>query len=324
MRTEQDKINTVIERNTYFFSNKVFEQRYEGYISMIKETLLNLKQTIDCGKLTKDVIINILKSKEYGLCAILALTGLSNESFKRLLTLVSVVDDNELSTLVHKSQWCQPKKSDASFQEISDAQITKLLSNNDYFVKGVVNLFFEGSSTPYLVKTLPLFELKKLSLSKLKFEVSELIDTLVRYKEKGSYAGKVENNAEAILKEMLNSKGIKHSSGDLKELIKKENTKKRTMDFLIPDKDNPKIIIESSYLVTTSSGQGDKAKAEIAVRDLLKLHYPNAKFIGLVDGIGWYVRRGDLVRMVSAFDDVFTLHPDEIIRLVDFIEKELY
>jgi len=42
-----------------------------------------------------------------------------------------------------------------------------------------------------------------------------------------------------------------------------------------------------------------------------------------VDGIGWYVRKGDLMRMVSAYDDVFTFHKEEIERFKQFINKEV-
>ena len=49
------------------------------------------------------------------------------------------------------------------------------------FRKGIVNLFFEGSTIPILSRTFPLFEVKKLSVSKLNFEVGAMIDTLVRY-----------------------------------------------------------------------------------------------------------------------------------------------
>ena len=89
---------------------------------------------------------------------------------------------------------------------------------------------------------------------------------------------------------------------------------KRTMDFIIPNKKNPLIIVESSFLATTSSGQGDKSKTEISIDSLIKEHYPTAKFIGFVDGIGWYVRKGDLKRMVTAYEDVFTFHTDELKR----------
>ncbi|MYB63496.1 hypothetical protein F4X73_02290 [Candidatus Poribacteria bacterium] len=86
------------------------------------------------------------------------------------------------------------------------------------------------------------------------------------------------------------------------------------MDFVIPNRKEPQVIIESSYSKTTSSGQGDKAKTEIAMRNLLVDHYPNAHFWGFVDGIGWYVRKKDLQRMVEAFEDVFTLEESELIR----------
>ncbi|MCL4280321.1 MAG: hypothetical protein KJZ60_11700, partial [Ignavibacteriaceae bacterium] len=82
-------------------------------------------------------------------------------------------------------------------------------------------------------------------------------------------------------------------------------------------------IIESSYLVTTSSGQGDKSKTEISIDALLKQHYPKSKFIGFVDGIGWYVRKGDLKRMVSAYEDVFTFHEDELRRFKELLKDTI-
>jgi hypothetical protein len=76
--------------------------------------------------------------------------------------------------------------------------------------------------------------------------------------------------------------------------------------------------MERSFLVTTSSGQGDKSKTEGNIKKLIAKYYPNAKFIGFIDGIGWYVRKGDLARMVAAYDDVFTFHKDEIERFKSF------
>ena len=93
------------------------------------------------------------------------------------------------------------------------------------------------------------------------------------------------------------------------------------MDFIIPNKSNPKVIIESSYLTTTSSGQGDKSKTEIGIDKLIKQYYPEAKFVGFVDGIGWYVRKNDLRRMVSAYEDVFTFHPEEMSRFSNLIKE---
>jgi len=112
----------------------------------------------------------------------------------------------------------------------------------------------------------------------------------------------------------LEKLSIPFEKGDLGELIDNAPDTKRTMDFIIPNKKNPLIIIESSFLVTTSSGQGDKSKTEISIDVLIKAHYPKAHFWGFIDGIGWYVRKNDLKRMVVAYEDVFTFNKAELLR----------
>ena len=315
MRTIEDKLETVIEKNTFYFFNHEFEEKYEGYVNSIKETLLVLKHKIETLGLQQQLFEDLLAEKEYGLRALLALTGFSNEYLKRLTTIIRVVDDPELNKLVYKSEWLQTGKiSKEGIQEWSDDQILTMIKKNEFFRKGLVNLFFEGATVPFLTKTIPLFELKKLSILKLKFDLPELIDTLIRYKEKGSYVGKKPNNPETLIEHILEKLNIACEKGDLSELVENAPYTKRTMDFIIPNKAQPRILVESSFLATTSSGQGDKSKTEISVGSLIKTHYPNAKFIGFVDGIGWYVRKGDLKRMVSAYDDVFTFHKDELNR----------
>lgn len=321
MQSNDKKFKTVIDKNTFYFYNPVFQDRYESYINSLKETLLVLKNKIETEGLKKEFFEDLLADKENGLRALLALTGFANESLKRLITVVRVADNNELSKLLYKDKWAD-KENETDLKEWGDIKIIKLLKDNSSFRKGIVNLFFEGSTTPFLAQTLPLFELKKLSISKLKFEIPAMIDTLVRYKEKGSYSGQVENNPEALLAMLIDECELTYEKGDLTEFFKRERVAKRTMDFIIPDKKNPKIIIESSFLVTTSSGQGDKSKTEGVIKKLIGKYYPKAKFVGFVDGIGWYVRKGDLMRMVSAYDDVFTFHKDEVERFKQFLKKE--
>lgn len=313
MKSIEDKFRTVIQKNTFYFFNKKFEEDYEGYINSLKETLLIVKNKVETEGLKKEIFEWLLKEKENGLRALLALTGFSNEYLKRLTTILRIVDNLELNTLVFKDKWHNEKNPD-NIQEWSDGTILKKIQSNEYFRKGLVNIFFEGASIPFLANTIPLFELKKLSISKLKFEIPELIDTIIRYKEKGSYSGMKGNNPETIIADILEKLGLTYETGDLTELISNAPDNKRTMDFIIPNKENPLIIAESSFLATTSSGQGDKSKTEISIDALIKTHYPNATFVGFVDGIGWYVRKGDLKRMVTAYEDVFTFHKDELQR----------
>lgn len=319
MITKQ-KVDTIINKNTFYFFNSKFEDEYEGHVNSLKETLLNVKNQVEIQGLKKEIFEDLIANKDNGLKSLLALTGFSNEYLKRLITLVRIVDNEELNKLTYKDKW---HKATDSIRDYSDKAILNLIKSNKYFKKGIVNVFFEGASVDFLAKTIPVFELKKLSISKLKFEIDEIIDTLVRYKEKGSYSGKKDNNPEIVIENILQELDISWDKGDLSELIKKAPNVKRTMDFIIPNKENPKIIIESSFLSTTSSGQGDKSKTEISVGKLIKKYYPKAKFIGFIGGIGWYVRKNDLQRMVVAYDDVFTFHDEELERFKKMIKQRV-
>ena len=318
--TNEQKRDHVINNNTFFYSDCEFEQEYEGEISSLTETLLGIKNEIDNHGLKKTIFEDLLKEKENGLNAILALTGISNETFKRLITFIRVVEDQELSNLLLKERWAAGDDV-GNVKEWSDAYISKLIKSNSDFRKAIVNLFFKGSTVPLLAKRLPLFEFKKLSMTKVNFEIPGMIDTLVRYKSKGSYSAQGRNNPETVIKKVLADMKVPFVFGELPELAKNEPTLKRTMDFIIPNKERPLIIIECSFLTTTSSGQGDKAKVEVNVRSLIKKEYPEAKFIGFVDGIGWLVRKNDLLRMVEAYEEVFTFKESDIIKFKELVKK---
>jgi len=321
MRTNEEKFTTVIQKNTFYFFNPEFEQRYEIQNLNALSNLLQIVQAKVQQEGVRNEFFEELLLHPNGLKALLALNGFSNESLKRLTTFLRIIDDEVLDALTFKAHWRKPENRE-EIKEWSDNTIEHLVRSNQYFRKGLINLFFEGSSNPLLGRVLPPFELRKLSIDKLSFKPEPMIDTLVRYKEKGSYSGLKENNPETVIEKILHDLGLKHTCGDLQGLVGTVDDKKRTMDFIIPDQTSPKIIAESSFLVTTSSGQGDKSKTEISIRALISEHYPQAKFIGFVDGIGWYARQNDLKRMVSAYDDVFTFHKDELDRFTQFLKKE--
>ena len=99
MQINDKKFKTVIDKNTFYFYNPVFQDRYESYINSLKETLLVLKNKIETDGLKKEFFEALLLDKENGLRALLALTGFANESLKRLLTVVRVADNKELSRI---------------------------------------------------------------------------------------------------------------------------------------------------------------------------------------------------------------------------------
>lgn len=307
---DETKFKTVIEKNTFYFQNVEFEEEHEAYISSLAQNLFILKNRVEREGLKEEIFIEHIVNMEDGLDALLTLTGFSKESLLRLITFIRVIDDEELNKLVNKEYW--PKE--VSENEWTLEKIKSYVRSNRKFAEGIVNLFFKGSTVPVLRRFIPLFEFKKLDINKLNFSTESLIDTIIRYKTKGSYAASKGNNPEVVIEEILNELRYPFKRGKLENIP-------RTLDFIIPNKKSPKIIIECSYVVTTSSGMGDKAKTEQRVAETIKKHYPNALFVGFVDGIGWYVRRGDLERMVKAYDFVFTFRVDEIKKFKELLRQ---
>lgn len=301
-----EKFNTVISRNTFYFYNEEFEEQHESYIASIAQNVFLLKNRIEGEGLKESVLVSHITEIPDGLDAILILTGFSKESLQRLITFIRVTDDKTLSTLVNKYSW--PKEDFKGEWNLS--KIKSIIKKNRKFAEGIVNLFFKGSTIPVIREALPLFEFKKLDIRKFSFSTESLIDTIIRYKTKGAYKAARGGNPELVIEKILKSSELTFEKGEI--TIPEMGNIPRMMDFIIPDKVSPKLIIECSYVVTTASGMGDKAKTEKTVAEYLKKNFPGVLFVGFVDGIGWYVRRGDLKRMVGTYDFVFTFHEDEL------------
>jgi len=324
--TTSDFYQRVLDKNTLFYFNPDFEERYEAQqLHSLRTLLYNLYLAVESDPPIKKSHLNTLLQKDNGLRAVLSLNGFSNEFLKRITTMARILDDDSLNKLLKRPEWNIHDEADPNnVSEWSDNAIIKHVMTNEAFRAGFVDLFFEGAANPCLMRYLPPFELVKLSSNKFSFETSSFLDTVVRYKEKGSYTGKKENNPEEEIRQILEFANISYrSSIKLNRLMPLNDLSNRTMDFIIPDLEEPRVIVESSFLSTTSSSMGDKAKAMVSIKSRIRVMYPSALFIGFVDGIGWYVRKNDLDTMVSAFDDVFTFRRDELIRFQLLLEKIL-
>ena len=305
---DDEKYQIILNNNTYYFFNTAHEEEYEANIVQLCELLASLKRLVDTQGLTKELFVDFIQQRDHALKALLILTGFSRESLLRLITFVRVVDDSTLNRALRRTDWA----GESFDREWTERHIIKLSQTNRSFAECLVTLFFEGATYDVLKRALPLFELKKLSASKLNLNVNDLIDTIVRYNVRGAYIASRLNNPEILLDALLKKHGYKFKKGRLPNVS-------REMDFIIPNKNRPKVIVESSYVVTTSSAMGDKAKTEIAVAKEIQSYYEYATFVGFVDGIGWLARQNDLKRLLSAFDNVFTYAPEELDRFIEFL-----
>ncbi len=312
IRSEDEKFKTITTKNTYFLKFLDYEKDYELGISDKLDSIIRLNKIIKSSNQKKKIILEFINSNPHGFQIILGLTGFSNELLKRLTTVIRLETDSELHTLVNFTAW--PKSKIVS--EWGTETIANLIKTNKKFAEGIINLLCDGSKNLRLMQILPVFEIKKLNIANIDFSMESLLETVIRYKFKGSSKAEGANNSENKIFEILNRMKINYTSGKIKGID-------RSMDVIIPNKNNPEIIIEVSFQATTASAMGDKAKKEIAVKDEMKKYYPKCIFLGFVDGMGWYARQSDLRRILSAFSDVFTFNSSELIRFEECLKNNL-
>ena len=323
--TITQKTETIFNKNTFYFINSEFETDYQEYIESLILEVLELQLKIKKYGCTEKVIGDLIEENN-GFILISACNGISFEILEGIVTYIRIKDDEKINTFFNKDKWDKDIIQKNGFKKWNIDQIQKLVKKNKYFKECIVKIFFSVYNIPEFKNILQPFEFQKLNPSKLNSIAtltSDVIDTLLRNKLKGSYVARKENNAEIVVETTLDESNIPYTRGDLPLLSQNEKTRKRTMDFIIPNKENPKLIIECSYVCTTSSGLGDKAKTENGMKDLIEEYYPEAKFIGFIDGIGWISRDKDAKRMCEAFDDVYTYHSDELERFKETLKEIL-
>ena len=202
MKTVEQKYQTIINKNTFYFFDEEFETEYEKHIFALKEAIIHLKNMVKSKGCTKEIFEQFLESKkELGLKALLAITGFSNESLKRLITVIRIVNNREINEFTFRNHWDEVELADSEtnrdVSEWGTDKIERLVRDNHFFRE-----------------TLPSFEFHKLSVEKLDFDIHAIIDTLARYKEKKVL---VQVRAKIILKFLL--KGYYRNMGFL---LKKE------------------------------------------------------------------------------------------------------
>ncbi len=141
-RSTTDKINTVLTQNTFWFQTRLFAEKSEADITVLKETLLVVRNNVQNEGLSKRLIEDLILEKKYGFKALLALTGFSNETFKRLITFIRIADDMELSKLSNRDHWIEdPESEESDITEWSNSKIERKIRECPNFRKGIVNLF---------------------------------------------------------------------------------------------------------------------------------------------------------------------------------------
>lgn len=227
--------------------------------------------------------------------AIVSLIGLSEERLKRVVSLIRHSSED------FKTEWDIRK-------------ISKTLQTDRTFRELLID-FFIGGRASQIGREVPLYYMRNFKLTDPYF-ISDLRN--FRYVERilndneiqGKYSNKVGAHVENIIKARLENYKVTHNNSPDYAVQKEFPLLNKNVDFLIPDVTSPKILIESSYIITTSSGQSKRADQLVEFYSTLMRHNANHRdnkiiMLNYCDGFGWIGRQSDLHRIYDASDFVF-------------------
>ena len=146
------------------------------------------------GEFVRSELVDEVLSKDDGLRAILALTGFSMASLRKIIHLARVCDDEDLRKVLKYEDW-NIDRVDATRYIWEAESIEKLVRENAAFRAGVVKLFYEGIQISMLHDNFPPREIRRLSITRLTFEPRLLIQTIVDY---GLYHERTRSTSEAL------------------------------------------------------------------------------------------------------------------------------
>lgn len=229
--------------------------------------------------------------------ALVSLIGLSEERLKRVVSLVRYRFNGE----EFRSEW-------------DVKRISKSIQTDEDF-RSILVEFFIGGRDSKIGKEIPLYYMRNFKLLDHDFirDISDhkYVERILNDNEiQGKYSNEVGAHVEKIIQDQLDSYKDQSNSTLEYEIQKEFPLLNKNIDFLIPSVDAPIILIESSYNVTTGSGQSKRADQLVELYGILMRHNANHRankilMLNYCDGFGWVGRQNDLHRIYDASDFVF-------------------
>jgi len=245
--------------------------------------------------------------------AFISVIGFSEERLKRVVSLVRFkFFDEEFRT-----EW-------------PVSRISRVLNTNEEFRNLLIDFFINGRNSR-IGREMPLYYMRNFNLLDESFinDLTEFnyVERILNDNEiQGKYSNEVGAHVEKIIQNKLDE--YRNSvNNELRYEIQKEfPLLNKNIDFLIPSVDAPIILIESSYNITTGSGQSKRADQLVELYGVLMKHNANHRankiiMMNYCDGFGWVGRQNDLHRIYDASDFVFNQNN---LNVLDYVLNEYY
>lgn len=268
---------------------KKFDDEVEKDVKEIKTELL--------GITTDEGLKNYIRTNPKSLDRITSIMNISGEKLKRIITMLRI-EKGYMPT----GEWT-----------LSGLRGQMLASVE--WMDEVCNLLQSGARMEVYQRIIPKFYLTNFSIDATimgRIANDDDIRRLVRQGYEGRYNNKIGdsfyNRIYQYVKRLCDVEGLTSVSKETVPLAD------RVVSIAIPDERNPRLLVDVTYGITTSSAQTKYAEKTEALCDLLReKNYlkPDAEriiYINVVDGAGWVARQSDLNKIHRSSDYLVNLN----------------
>jgi len=270
------------DSSVVFFVDEELEREIEARLEALLETA-EAHDVSEAAEITAN-IADFLAQSDDALDVILSDTGLSQETFKRIISLL-----RKLGRIPGNftGEW-------------SIDRIKRKIAREPDSARMIAELLVDGKRDRELVDYIPRYYLDMLNYR----EITGSLQTArrIRFKKDliGTYGNLKGDRVEERIREILERIRTRHGVGYERGRSRIIDT---TIDFAVPSVEDPWVIIMSSFQQTTSSGQTTKARDMLSAYERVcranSVNRENRAFVNFVDGGGWLARRRDLERLVD-------------------------
>ena len=291
---------------TMFYINTKCEESIKKLIDTQTADILEGLKSITSKETLKQYIITHKDSLD----RLTSVAEISEERFKRMVSMI-----RKDRGFVFGTEW--------GLSKIRSAMI-----ESPVMMESILNLIWDGKDDPKMQTCIPQFYLENMVMNE---------STLAKIKDESSVRQLVKRGLEGIYSNMIGDAILSDIEKELKSVCAKHglNYQKnaripildRAVSFVLESSIKPKLILDVSYSVTTSSSQGSKKEAARKTESVIKAERNignNIIFVNFLDGAGWIGRQADLKEIHRCSDYVLNFRNMGLLEdIVDAHIKEL-
>lgn len=272
---------------TMFYMNPNYEAEIESIVQAKTAEISKGLRTITDKESLKQYIIEHKDSLDN----LTSVAEISVERFKRMVSMI-----RKDRGFVFQTEWGLSK-------------IRTAMMDSPAMMESVLNLIWDGKNDEKMRACIPAFYLENMAMDKStldKLTDENTVRQLVKKGLEGKYSNGIGDavlaDIECELKRVCSKHGLDYQSNVRVPMLD------RAVSFVIESPNDPKLILDVSYSVTTSSSQGSKKEAARKTVEARQRDNLNFIFVNFLDGAGWIGRQADMREIHRCSDYVLNFH----------------